>query len=447
MATPPTAATQAPVRRERLDRTARVTVALLFSAWLVDYVDRLVINLALPSVGREFGLDRTEQGLAVAVFFLAYALCQIPGGLLADRFGAKRTAGWALLVWSAFTALTGLAGSFAVLLVVRFLFGAAEGVFPAAAMKAVSERTTPGQRMGANGLVSSSNALAAVVAPVLGAPLIVAFGWRWAFFSIAVVGVLVSVALRLWLPAPAGSAVVPVGPAPGGVRTVLASAVMWRFAAMFFGYDLIVWGLNTWVPTYLNDERGISLTAAGAAALVPAVVSAVAAVAGGRIADRLGGRHALVVAPAMAVTAVCVLLMASAQSLAAFVGWLTLAALGAGLSFMPIFAVPMRSLPAELAGAGSGMIIFGGQLAGVVAPVVMGTLADAVSFRAAFAFLVLGAALAAALALTTPQDTEGFLSALHGRRPSEVAADSTRTEAGSTETDNETDNETDKEPA
>ncbi|MEU8517452.1 MFS transporter [Kitasatospora sp. NPDC048722] len=419
MATPPTTATQAPPRRERrerLDRTARITVALLFGAWLVDYVDRLVINLALPSIGREFALDRAEQGLAVSVFFLAYALCQIPGGLLADRFGAKRTAGWALLVWSVFTALTGLAASFVLLLVVRFLFGAAEGIFPAAAMKAVSERTTPGQRMSANGLVSSSNALAAVVAPALGAPLIVAFGWRSTFFSIAAVGVLVYAALRLWLPGPTQAAP-HTRPGTGGVRTLLGSGVMWRFAAMFFGYDLIVWGLNTWVPTYLNDERGLSLTGAGAAALVPAVVSALAAVAGGRLADRLGGRHGLVVAPAMAVTSVGVLLMTSVHSPAAFVGWLTLAAAGAGLSFMPIFAVPMRSLPAELAGAGSGMIIFGGQLAGVVAPVVMGALADAVSFRAAFAFLVVGATLAAVLSLTTPQHTEAFLAALHRRRP------------------------------
>ncbi|MER5642294.1 MFS transporter [Kitasatospora sp. NPDC002227] len=392
-------------------------MALLFGAWLVDYVDRLVINLALPSIGREFGLDRAEQGLAVSVFFLAYALGQIPGGMLADRFGARRTVAWALLIWSAFTALTGLASSFVVLLLVRFLFGAAEGIFPAAAMKAVSERTTPGQRMGANGLVSSSNALAAVVAPVLGAPLIVAFGWRPTFLAIAAVGVLVYAALRRWLPAPTGVPDQPLRAGTSGVRLVLGAGVMWRFAAMFFGYDLIVWGLNTWVPTYLNDERGLSLTAAGAAALVPALVSAVAAVVGGRLADRLGGRHGLVVAPAMAVAALGVLLMTTAHSLAAFVGWLTLAALGAGLSFMPIFAVPMRSLPSDLAGAGSGMIIFGGQLAGVVAPVVMGALADAVSFGAAFAFLALGAALAAVLSLTTPQTTEAFLGALHAGRP------------------------------
>lgn len=420
MATSPTAGQKAP-KREPLDRTARITVAVLFLAWLIDYIDRLTVNLALPSIGRTFHLDRTAQGLVVSAFFLAYALCQIPGGLLADRFGAKRMTAWALLVWSAFTALTGLAGSFVVLLLVRIVFGLAEGVFPAAAMKAVTERTSPGQRMSANGLVGSSNALALVVTPVLTAPLIVAFGWRTAFFVIAALGLLVYAAVQLWLPEGTRSDRSGRRPEakPGNAagRVVLRSGVMWRFTAMFFGYDLIVWGLNTWVPTYLNAERGISLTKAGALALVPAVASAATAVAGGRLSDRLGGRHRLIVLPAMVVTAAGVLLMTTAHSLGAFVAWLTLAAVGAGLSYMPIFAVPLRSLPAELTGAGAGMIIFGGQLAGVVAPVVMGALADAVSFQAAFAFLVLGAVLAAVLAATTPQTQDTFLAALDRGAP------------------------------
>lgn len=55
-------------------RTVRITIVLLFAAWLVDYADRLVINLVLPSLGAEFDLSRGQQGLIVSAFFLAYAL-------------------------------------------------------------------------------------------------------------------------------------------------------------------------------------------------------------------------------------------------------------------------------------------------------------------------------------------------------------------------------------
>ncbi|QNS04374.1 MFS transporter [Streptomyces xanthii] len=402
--------------KERLDRGAKITVALLFSAWLIDYVDRLVINLALPSIGDEFDLSRTQQGVAVSVFFVAYALCQIPGGMLADRFGAKRVTCWALLIWSVFTALTGLAGSFAILLVVRFLFGVAEGIFPGASMKAVSERTTPGQRMSANGLVQSSNAVAAVVAPLVAAPLIAHFGWRSAFFSVAAVGVFVYAAVRLWLPEPQDAGVRSAAPA-GGTRTIVRSGTMWAFAGMFFGYDIIVWGLNTWVPSYLSEERGLALTSAGALAVLPAGVATVAVIVGGRLADRFAGHQRKVVVPAMAVSSIALLLMATASGTAAFVAWMTVAIGAASLSYMPVFAVPLRSLPPALTGAAAGLITFGGQLGGVVAPTAMGLLADAAGFTAAFGFLVLGAVLAAVLSVFTPQDSLSFRRALRLPEP------------------------------
>ncbi|WP_425830078.1 MFS transporter [Streptomyces fractus] len=412
--------------RERLDKGAKITVTLLFAAWLIDYIDRLVINLALPSIGHEFDLSRAQQGLAVSVFFVAYAVCQIPGGMLADRYGAKRVTCWALLVWSAFTALTGLAGSFAILLVVRFLFGVAEGIFPGASMKAVSERTTPGQRMSANGVVQSSNAVAAVIAPLIAAPLIAHFGWRSAFFTVAGVGVFVYAAVRLWLPErertegdarPTGSA-----------RTVIRSGTMWAFAGMFFGYDIIVWGLNTWVPSYLNEERGLALTSAGALSILPAAAAAVAIIVGGRFTDRFEGNQRKIVVPAMAVSSIALLLMATASSTFAFIGWMTVAIAAASLSYMPVFAVPLRSLPPELAGAAAGLITFGGQAGGVVAPTAMGMLADSAGFGAAFGFLVVGAVLAAVLACVTPQTTPAFRRALRlpddaGPTPVSVKAD------------------------
>ncbi|MFF0477752.1 MFS transporter [Streptomyces sp. NPDC004284] len=389
-------------------RTVRTTVVLLFAAWLVDYADRLVINLVLPSFGEEFGLGRGQQGLVVSAFFLAYALCQIPGGLLADRFGARRVICWALLAWSLFTALTGLAWSFAALLVLRFAFGAAEGVFPPASMKALVERTAPEERMGANGLIMSSNAIAALLTPLAVAPLIAVFGWRSAFFSTAALGVAVHAAVRLRLPDPLPRATDGSPAAPHGVREILRVGVLWRFALMMFGYSVIAWGLTTWMPSYLSEERGVPLASAGALMAVPALGAAAATILGGRISDRLGGHHRKVIVPGMTAAGIFLLLMAFSDSLTGFAVFGTLAVFSASLGYMPIFSVPLRGLAPEHVGAGSAVIVFGGQVAGMVAPPVMGLLADAISFRAAFAFLVLGAVIAALTALLTPQDAASF---------------------------------------
>ncbi|MCT2547469.1 MFS transporter [Streptomyces atratus] len=392
-------------------RTVRITIVLLFIAWLVDYADRLVINLALPSIGAEFDVGRGEQGLIVSAFFLAYALCQIPGGMLADRYGAQRVMLWALLSWSVFTALTGLAWSFAVLLLMRFAFGAAEGVFPPASMKVLVERTTPAQRMGANGVVMSSNALAGVLTPLLVAPLIAAFGWRSAFFSTAALGVFVLVAIRVWLPAPLPLTEPATRVARRRAGGVLRLGVIWRFSAMMFGYSMIVWGLNTWIPSYVSEEYGVSLVSAGALVAIPALAAAGAIVVGGRLSDRLGGHHRKVIVPSMTVAAVTLLFMVFSPSLTGFVVFGTLASVAVSLCYMPILAVPLGGLAAEDIGVGSGAIVFGGQVAGMVAPPVIGALADAFSFKVAFASLVLGAAVAAVMALLTPQDTASFRAA------------------------------------
>ncbi|MGW4161410.1 MFS transporter [Streptomyces sp. NPDC004788] len=432
----PLAPAAAPAHR----RTVRITVVLLFAAWLVDYVDRLVINLVLPSIGAEFHVDRTQQGLVVSAFFLAYALCQLPGGMLADRFGGRRVTLWALLSWSVFTAATGFAWSFAVLLALRFAFGVAEGVFPPASMKVLAERTRPEERMGANGAVMSSNAIAAVITPLTVAPLVAVFGWRSAFWSTAALGVLAFAAVRFRLPAPlprtgattaggegeagpeAGEAGPEAGRARPALRTVLGMGVLWRFALMMFGYNTIIWGLNTWVPSYLSEERGVSLTSAGALLAVPALGAALATVLGGRLSDRLGGRHRTVVVPGMAVAAVALLLMANARSVPGFVVFGTLAVFAASMAYMPIFAVPLAGLAPEHVGVGSAVVILGGQVAGMIAPPVMGALADAFSFQVAFGFLVLGAVIAAAMACLTPQDADAFRAAAdRAPRPSHTA--------------------------
>ncbi|MDR3082584.1 MAG: MFS transporter [Streptomyces sp.] len=392
------------------ERVVRTTVVLLFAAWLIDYADRLVINFVLPSIGEEFRLTHGQQGLIVSAFFLAYALAQIPGGMLADRFGARRVTTWALLAWSLFTALTGFAWSFAALLAVRFAFGVAEGIFPPASMKVLVERTTPEQRMSANGLIMSSNAIAAIVAPLAVAPLVTVFGWRSAFFSAAALGVFVVLAMRAWLPAPLPRTEPEAEAAQEhrSIRTVLRNGVLWRFAAMLFGYNIILGGLLTWAPSYLRTELGVPLASAGALMALPALAGAAATVIGGRLSDRLGGHHRKVIVPGMTVAAIALPLMAFSSSRTGFVVFSTVVVFAASLAYMPIFAVPLSGLPPAFVGVGSAVIVVGGQLASMVTPPVMGLITDAFSFEIAFTTLILGAFIAALMAVLTPQDLTSF---------------------------------------
>lgn len=396
----------------RMSRVAKITTALLFLAWLVDYFDRLIMNIALPSIGKDFGLNHAEQGLIVSVFFFAYAFSQLPGGVLADKFGTRKIIAAAMIFWSLFTGFTALAWTFSAMLVIRALFGIGEGVFPGASLKAITERTKPDERMLANGLMLSSNNFGGAVAPLVAIPLIAAVGWRWGFGISAFAGVIVLGLIVVFMPGKSERVVateVSAAAEKGNGWAVLKCPHLYVFVAIFFGLDIIAWGLSTWMPSYLESARHLSLGKSAILLAIGPLVAGIATILGGKLADKLGGRPRLIVAPAMLVGGVGIYLMAESVSLTDFMIWQSVGLFCFGLSFMPVFSVPLKTLNGRFTGSASGMINFGGQLAGVIAPFVMGWLIDAFkSYTAAFLFLIIGALIALIMAMIAPQTPDAL---------------------------------------
>ncbi len=104
-------------------------VGLLFCSTVVNYIDRVNISVAAPVIMRETGWDKGQFGLVFSAFLVGYALLQIPGGVIADRWGGRKVLALAFCGFSLFTALTPLGQSaLALLLAMRFLVGAFESV-------------------------------------------------------------------------------------------------------------------------------------------------------------------------------------------------------------------------------------------------------------------------------------------------------------------------------
>ncbi|MGH3584960.1 MAG: MFS transporter [Pseudonocardia sp.] len=400
----------------RVRRTASVTVGLLMAVWVIDYVDRTMVAIALPFIGDEFGLSKTEQGWLITTFALAYMLFQVPGGMLADRFGAKRLLLVSLLLWSVFTALTGAMWGFAALIVVRALFGVAQALFPGASFKALAERTTPQRRATAAGSMLASNTLGAGLAPLVVAPVLLGFGWRDTFWIVAGAGALVGTLLWALLPRPLPAHLsepeaqdAPDEVAAPAMGRVLRSPAVWKFAALFCATNMLVYGLITWVPSYLLEERGISLMGAGVSAAIPSLTMALTTVVGGWLFDRyFYYRARVLVIPVLLVAAVMLLLMLRAGSALEFTIYQTLAMGVAGLSTMSVLGMPVRALPRTVIGSGMSVVNVGGQIAGVLAPVVMGALVDQFSYTAAFGFLIGTTLLGAVIATWVPQRPDHF---------------------------------------
>jgi MFS family permease len=171
---------------------------LLGSGILVNYFDRIALSVAAPQLQQEFSLDATEVGLMFSVFFWSYALLQIPVGMILDRFGVMPIGRIGGAMWSAATALTALATGFGGVIAARIVLGVAEAsAFPGNA-KATGYWFPRSER----GLATAIFDSAAKFANVIGAPLValavVWFGWRGAFWSMAVLNLAYFVAYCLW---------------------------------------------------------------------------------------------------------------------------------------------------------------------------------------------------------------------------------------------------------
>ncbi len=169
----------------------RYTVlGLTVVAYLITYMDRGVISAAAPSIQKEFGFSIITMGWILGLFQWGYALFQIPGGWLGDRFGPRRVLSGIVVWWSAFTALTAVMWSAPTMAACRFLFGVGEaGAFPNAT-RSLSRWMLPAERGFAQGLTHAGARLGGALTPILVVTLIVHFGWRMPFFLFAVVGVI-----------------------------------------------------------------------------------------------------------------------------------------------------------------------------------------------------------------------------------------------------------------
>lgn len=413
---------------------ARYTIlTLIWLAWLMSFLDRMVMGVSLPFIGAEFMLDKTTQGWIISAFFLSYAGFQIPGGFLADKFGPRKVMFIAIIWWSIFTSLTGIAfdigiiPAFTVMLFIRFLFGIGEGSFPASSWKCIATYFPVRERGRATAIQSTVNTLGPAVATLVAAAIIASFGWRWVFIAMGIPGVIVAFAIRHYCrdnfrECPgisaqeikeleddakeqarlnAGKSITEKVP----FWEVLKRVELWQLALIWFLFDITFWGFTTWLPSYLKDARGLSLGQIGIWGSVPYLFGALGTLFGGFVSDKFTKGRNVVYAVATVIAASFLYLMFKADSLTMTVIYQCLASLFMFFAMGIFWGLLMHTISSNIMGTASGVVNFGGQMAGVVAAPVMGKLVDMSGgvYDNAFIFIIITLVASAAVIMTVKQ--------------------------------------------
>lgn len=393
-------------------------LVILFVSYIVSYLDRMVISTAIPYIANDFRLSPVAMGGVMSAFFIGYTTLQIPGGVLVDRFGARKVTLWALSWWTAFTAFTGMVNSLAPMIWVRALFGAGEGVGPAACFRLVANWFPAKERGTASAIMLSSNSLGPALAPIIGALLISAWGWRAAFYALAVPGVLV--VLWIWHSLPDNPAekkgITPeelaetkeevsakvTAESKYSFWQVLKVPAVWQSSAILFLYDITIWGFRTWLPTYLVRGRGFGLLRMGFSVSLPFFAGTIGYMLGGWLSDNtFKNNRKLPLIVDQWIAAVCLYFTYTAKSPDVCVFWMTLSGFFLSTAFGAFWALPMSTISKAITGRGMAIVNTGGQIAGSLSPLLIGYLVQISGggFDATFKFMISGTLLSSLFAL------------------------------------------------
>lgn len=405
---------------QRPTRARHAVLWLTVLAYLITYMDRVVIATAAPVIEKEYGFTPVTMGWIFASFSIAYALFQIPGGWLGDRFGPRRALTGVVLWWSTFTAATALTWSAGSMMVCRFLFGMGEaGAFPIAT-RSLSRWMLPSERGWAQGVTHAGARLGGAVTPVFVALLIVQFGWRMPFLAFALIGIGWA-ALWFWYyrDTPREHASVNAaelemiegalgaGRARVSVpwRHLLGNSQLWLLSAMYFCYAYCINIFLTWFPKYLHDARGFDIAMMGLFASMPLMAGVIGDLLGGWFSDVLVKRGAglkmarrSVAIVGFLVAAVMIPLAAAAEGHVASIAFFCIALFGLELTVGVSWAVTL-DIGGEYAGSVSAVMNTLGNSGAAVAAAVTGYIVSMSGWFSAFAVLSVLCLIAAALFL------------------------------------------------
>ena len=374
----------------------RWRIAILVSAAIaISYLDRQTLPVAIKAISQDIPLTNVQFSNLQSAFLLAYAFMYAGGGKLSDALGTRRGFTVIMIFWSLACASHGLALTFAMLAVSRFLLGMGEGGGFPTATRAVAEWFSVKERATAMGIINGGTAVGAVVAPPMIALILLYANWRWIFFFTGALGLLWTMWWRKSYFPPAEHPDLTSQDRDKLPPTVAPSAS----AAKIRWIELLrfreTWGVVIakslsdsawyfylfWLPKYLYDARGFDIKAVGAVAWIPNAAAGLGCLLGGWFSSYLVRRELSVnvarkVALGLSAAVMPLILLVTRAPIAWAIAIFSLAYFGQQSWSTLVMVLPTDLFPSRVVGAVAGLVGFGGAMCGIAFNELAGYLLD-----------------------------------------------------------------------
>ncbi len=383
-----------PTASPRVKRIQTISLALLVTAGVVNYVDRATLAVANPLIRQDLGLTIPDMGLLLSAFLWAYAFAQLPAGALSDRLGPRLMLTIGLTCWSLGQMLGGLVSSFWEFVGARIVLGIGEAPhFPTCA-RVSRDWFNLRQRGTATGIWNCASSLGSFIALPLLTFLMLSFGWRTMFIAMGATGLVLAATIYLVFRNPREVALtaeerafLTEGDAPGAATPVtwadwkrlFAYRTTWGMIVGYFGCIYMTWLYTAWLPSYLEIERHFTIGKTGWIAAIPFAFGVAGGILGGRVVDILARRgvdpirsRKIPMALSLVATAAFTVVAALTPS-----DTLAIACISASLFLVYLcsssaWAMASVAAPSNCTASLGAMQNFGGYIGGALAPTVTG---------------------------------------------------------------------------
>ncbi|MTD27036.1 MFS transporter [Erwinia sorbitola] len=372
------------------------TVLIFFLGWVVIYAGRAVLGPVMPQIQTEYGLSQSQLGLIGSLFFLAYTLLQIPAGLLGDRLGRKRILVSGFMLFAVFIAAISISSYFMIFIVLWMLIGAAQGVYYGPQYALSSEAIPQKWITLGSAVIGSGMSFGIALGYYLSSVMVDQFktSWKMPFLAMAVPVVIVTLLMVVFI-----REKVPQQQVVSKEEVPAAAESEFRFFDLFKNRNLLmayitifcsIYGffvIITWLPYYLQKERGMDIVhAAGIASIVP-WISVLGTLICSYISDKIGRRKPVVLWM-LPFSLLAIFGIVYSTSEAALIAVLVLYGFIGKISLNPVLiALVSDNAPRKALSSAFSLYNFFGMAASIFAPYLTGLIADSTgSLNAGFYF-------------------------------------------------------------
>lgn len=358
-------------------------VAIFFIGWILMYATRTIFNPIMGVVGEQFGLSNTQLGLANSIFFLTYAIAQIPFGIIGDKIGRKMIITVGFLLLAVATYFSGLATTFVLFLTIRAIAGIGQGAYYGPQFALSTEAIPKSKRTIGNAIINSGMAFGTSGGYLLSSKLVLENGESWSkpFFIMAlptlIVGLLFYTVLKEKVIRPGEEPEEETGPKEKiSLKQIfsnrnLVAAFILCFTSIYANFVIL-----TWLPQFLIAERGFTGASVGFISSLVPWASIPGALLFARINDKTGATKKLVfLLVPLAILSVFAIAFVTNRTL--LISVLILYGLTGKLALDPIMVTFVtKHAPKSALGTSLSAYNFIGMSGSILAPYVTGYLAD-----------------------------------------------------------------------